>query len=234
MSGSAVLVHGGWSNPEDWRWVRANLDAAGVEVLAPDLPSHRSPAATRHDDVSEVRGAIAAARGPVVVVGWSYGGFVLTDLSETVGSITRLVYVTAIPRPLGTTPIDPIPGVVEAGELDTSHLRFDEDGTCVLDDEWWLSEGEVSTCSNEALDHLRTHRRRPMSLAALLAPQTATAWKEVPSTVLLGLRDSTQSPSEREWAQSHCEDVRLLDSDHFMLFRRPEVIADVVLEALHG
>ena len=40
--GSAVLVHGGWGNPEDWRWVRQLLESAGVHVEAPDLPSHRS------------------------------------------------------------------------------------------------------------------------------------------------------------------------------------------------
>ena len=41
-AGSVVLVHGLWSWPEDWRWVRRLLDGAGLQVTCPDLPSHRT------------------------------------------------------------------------------------------------------------------------------------------------------------------------------------------------
>ena len=70
--GSAVLVHGLWDNPEDWRWVSRLLEAANVQVRAPDLPTHRSPSATLADDAEEVRRAIKLCSAPVVV-GWSYG-----------------------------------------------------------------------------------------------------------------------------------------------------------------
>ncbi|WP_375869882.1 alpha/beta fold hydrolase [Humibacillus xanthopallidus] len=43
--GSVVLVHGLWGNPEDWRWVGELIEDAGAVVVAPDLPSHRSPEA---------------------------------------------------------------------------------------------------------------------------------------------------------------------------------------------
>ena len=67
--GSAVLVHGLWGNPEDWRWVSRLLEAANVHVRVPDLPTHRSPSATLADDAEEVRRAIKLCSAPV----WSGG-----------------------------------------------------------------------------------------------------------------------------------------------------------------
>lgn len=49
---TAVLVHGGWGNPTDWRFVERLLVARSVTVVAPDLPSRRSASATRADDVA--------------------------------------------------------------------------------------------------------------------------------------------------------------------------------------
>ena len=73
MRGTAVLVHGMWSSPADWRWVAERLRDNDVEVLAPDLPSHRTASAGLTADAAEVRSMIAGARPPVVAVGWSYG-----------------------------------------------------------------------------------------------------------------------------------------------------------------
>src|SRR3978361_644028 len=70
--GSAVLVHGTWGNPHDWRWVSALLRDAGVAVSVPDLPSHRDPGAGLTADAEEVRRAALACTPPIVLVGWSY------------------------------------------------------------------------------------------------------------------------------------------------------------------
>ena len=45
--GSAVLVHGLWGYPDDWQWVRPLLEAEGIQVVTPDLPSERSSSAGR-------------------------------------------------------------------------------------------------------------------------------------------------------------------------------------------
>src|SRR5436309_985432 len=76
--GSAVLVHGMWSNPDDWIWVCQRLLDAGVHVVVPDLPSHRSPTAGLAEDADEVRRAIRSCPASVVVAGWSYGGAVIS------------------------------------------------------------------------------------------------------------------------------------------------------------
>lgn len=231
MQGAAVLVHGAWSNPHDWRWVAAVLEADGVDVRAVDLPSHRSTAATRADDVAEVTTAIRASPPPVVVMGWSYGGTVIDGLdpdrltSEGLG-VLRLVYVATLPTGTGPDEVPP------PHELDLSHVVFLDDGTCVLDDDWWLAQEEVGSLPPEVQDHLHDHRRRPITLGAWAESEPRCPWRKVATTLVLGRSDTTQSPAQQAWAADRFDDVRIVDGDHFVLWRAPEVLATVVEEAL--
>src|SRR5690348_8367494 len=95
---SVVLVHGMWGCPADWRWVREILEARDVEVIVPDLPSHRSPNAGLLDDVEVVRSAIrSASPDPTVVAGWSYGCDVIGVAADG-ESVARLVYISSVPQ----------------------------------------------------------------------------------------------------------------------------------------
>lgn len=102
----------------------------------------------------------------------------------------------------------------------------------MLDDSWWLTDGDATTLPTDVIAHLHEHRRRPMAIEAVLARPVAEAWRTVPTTVLLGRTDDAIGPEIQSWATSHLDDVRLVDSDHFIIWRKPEVIADVVLEPL--
>jgi pimeloyl-ACP methyl ester carboxylesterase len=225
---TAVLVHGAWGNPTDWRFVGRLLVDCGVTVVAPDLPSHRSASATRADDVAAVEMAIAAAGPPVVLVGWSYGGGVIGDITHDLDCVGRLVYVASVPRSLPDAAVEGPP----SHPPDLSHILFPDDKTCVLDDGWWLTDGDATTLPSDVVAHLHEHRRRPIALEAMLAPTVAEAWRTVPTTVLLGRVDDAVGPDMCSWATSLLDDVRLVDSDHFILWRKPEVIAGVVLEPL--
>jgi pimeloyl-ACP methyl ester carboxylesterase len=103
LMATAVLVHGAWSSPADWRWVAECLQAQGVETVIPDLPSHWHRSADPSDDVQQVQAEIRAAAPPVTVAGWSYGGAVIGDLPDT-GPIGHLVYIASIPEPASTAP----------------------------------------------------------------------------------------------------------------------------------
>lgn len=226
MRGSAILVHGGWSYPEDWRWVLEHLRERGVEVRAVDLPSHHSSAGTRADDVAVVEKTMAEMSSPVVVVGWSYAGAVVTDLDGD-SSIARLVYVAAMPPAAETESSGGGTG------FDLSWLVFPDEGSCVLNEERWLTE-TASTFPAEVVEHLRQYPRRPIALQALplFTPQVRFAWKAVPTTVVLGRTDALIPASRQQWASETFEDVRIIESDHFIPFREPELIADIVVEAL--
>lgn len=229
MPGSAVLVHGAWSCPADWWLVTSLLTDQGIAVHAVDLPTHRAADAGRADDVSQLSDAVRAAVPPVVVIGWSYGGAVMNDLTLSGADVRRLVFVASVPRPLDQSG-DPFP---PDGEMNLDHIVFPNDATCVLDNEWFIeSDTATGTLSAEVRRHLRAHPRRPMTLRAMLDPPTGEAFRMTPTTVILGESDPLVPPPHRQWAMRHHTDVRVVPSDHFVLFRTPAAIADVVIEAL--
>ncbi len=229
MTGGAVLIHGAWSCPADWRWVEELLVEHGVSVDALDLESHRRADATRADDVAQVAAAVAAAAGPTVVVGWSYGGSVITDLDLAGLDVARLVYVASVP---GVPPGDE-QGPPSAGDPDLSHISFGDDGTMVLDDRWFTtSDPAVATMPAAVVEHLRSHPRRPVALGAVIAPQERAAWRGTGTTVILGRDDELVSEAQRRWAVDTIDDVRVVDCDHFIPFRRPDLVTDAIIAAL--
>jgi hypothetical protein len=54
----------------------------------------------------------------------------------------------------------------------------------------------------------------------------------IPTTVLIGETDNLLSDADRKWAEEHIDDIRVIDTDRFIIFRHPEVVADLALEAL--
>lgn len=226
MVGTAVLVHGAWSSPADWRWVAARLHAQDIATVVPDLPSHRDRSAVRADDVAEVQAAIDAAAPPVAVAGWSFGGEVISGLAGT-SQIGRLIYVGSYPEPAqagaGSEPpdLDSLPG-----------LLFPDDATVLLDNDWWLGTPEVAAWPEEVRSHLREHPRRPITRAAWLASPAAEAWRAVPVTILIGRGDTFIPAGQQELLRAQFSDVRITDGDHFLPLLRPGAVAEVIAEPL--
>lgn len=218
-------MHGTWSNPDDWWLVTELLVQRGVRVTAPDLPSQRMPSAGLRADADEVRRAIRSSTPPVVVAGWSYGGSVISIAADGEPSVVRLVYVADVPSPEND-------GYGSAWRDASPHVAVRDDGTHLLDNDWWLDEEVGTTFPSHVRDHLRRHPRRPASVRQDSEAQTAAAWRSIPTTCMLGRHDELQPEDRQQWALQHLSDVRLVDCDHFILFRAPQVVADVVLEAL--
>lgn len=222
--GCAVLVHGLWGRPVDWRWVRALLEDADVQVITPDLPSHSTPTAGLAEDANVVREALRACSPPLAAVGWSYGGSVISLAAAGEGAVTRLIYVSDIPKPAG------FPGD-DLGWIDADpHILVCPDGRFVLNNDLWLKD-EGQTFTEEVLGHFLDHPRRVVTRATHGA-QPEAAWETTPTTVLIGEGDNLLSEADRKWAAEHLNHVRVIDADHFIIFRHPEVVAQLVLEAL--
>jgi pimeloyl-ACP methyl ester carboxylesterase len=231
---SVVLVHGTWSGPHDWRWVTELLEQAGVRVLAVDLPSHSSADAGLLEDGEAVRAAIRACEPPVVVAGWSSGGESMDLGAEGEPDVARLVYVACYPSPprnesdVSTAWID-----------DDPLLRRVGDGTFVLDTDLWL-DAESHLFDATLLAHFREHRRRPVSLLAMTETTTGRAWTTTPFTVLLGRNDPlipvegavAEATGVTEEVLHVAPDIRIIDCDHFIIFRHPDVVRDLILEPL--
>ena len=85
-----VLVHGFWADGSSWSKVIPILRNAGHQVVAVQLPLHSVA-----DDVATVKRAIDQIGGPIILVGHSYGGFVITNAAYNNPNVTGLVYVAA-------------------------------------------------------------------------------------------------------------------------------------------
>lgn len=221
-----VLVHGMWGSPEDWTWVRRALEfLPGLEVYIPDLPSHRSPSAGLLDDVEEVRSAIAACKTPAVVAGWSYGCDVAGVAVHGMQQVGRLVYASSVPQRLHTEPRD----VTWVDGME--HMLWDEYGRFALDTYWWLTADEAgSRLPADVRTYLAENPRRFVTTRTLSDPIQATGWAEIPTTIVLGVDDNLTSPEQRAWARESVADVRDIDTDHFILFNRPDELAGVILK----
>jgi thioesterase domain-containing protein len=213
-----------WGAPEDWQDVRERLEARGIEVLVPDLPSHRLAGAGLLDDAEAVRAAIRAANSsPTVGVGWSYGCDAL-GIAADGESVSRLVYVGSVPHQLHPEPRE------STFFDDNPVLVWDGQGRCVPREGWW-NDADLSP---EARAFFEAHPRRPVTRMTLSDPIPAAAWTHLPTTVLLGERDLFNG--EQPWARARelVEDVRVLDSDHFVPFSLPALVAEVILERIPG
>src|SRR6266540_2130923 len=85
-----VLVHGAWADSGSWDGVVARLQAGGYTVTAPPNPLRGLP-----DDAAYLAAFLASVPGPMVVVGHSYGGAVITNAATGNPNVTALVYVDA-------------------------------------------------------------------------------------------------------------------------------------------
>lgn len=85
-----VLVHGAWADGSGWSKVIPILTAAGHKVIAVQLPLH-----SLADDVATVKRAVDHIGGPVILVGHSYGGEVITNAGYNNPNVKGLVYIAA-------------------------------------------------------------------------------------------------------------------------------------------
>jgi len=186
------------------------------------------------EDGQAVKTAIRACDSPVVVAAWSSGGESMDLGADGEAGVARLVYIASYPSP-------------PQGELPEPSTWIDDDplirrlgdATFVLDTDLWL-EAESHLFDSVVLAHLREHRRRPVSLRAVTEPNPGKAWATIPFTVLLGKSDPLIPAEEavQEITDLTADtiqgqpDIRIIDSDHFIPFRNPDVVADLILEPL--
>jgi pimeloyl-ACP methyl ester carboxylesterase len=226
--GSAVLVHGTWGHPGDWAWVAPFLEQRAVEVRAVDLPSHRVPGAGLQDDADHVRQVAAGCRAPVALVGWSYGGRVITVAGRGADPrTTALVYVSAIPDQLGQ--------VNETAWVhENPRIHVLPDGRHVLDTRQWLEEDGMRTFPDSVREALRDPPRRPVPFSIDTDPVPTTAWQDLPTSILIGTDDDFATPEEQRRAAATFSSTTVVDGDHLLIFRRPAVVAEAITTALES
>jgi pimeloyl-ACP methyl ester carboxylesterase len=138
IPGTIVLVHGAWHGGWCFDDLRTALSAHGAASIAPDLPGHGSDTAPQADVVGDALAVIDAMRsveGPVVLMGHSYGGCVITQVAADSAArimVGHLVYLCAVMSTAGQSFFS-LPREVHAGSLLGPLMRPAEGGLAAID-----------------------------------------------------------------------------------------------------
>ena len=196
------------------------LDELGVPNVAVQLPSGLSESAT--DDVACVRSLLDESIDPVVLVGHSMGGMVLTEAGAH-PMVKRLVYLDALMLDVGDAMF-----VVAAGEFpeEFSACLQTQDDVFAWDTDafaaYFVGRGWSAADAQEFVLGCR-----PQRAAAAVLENTQAAWRLVPST-FVSCDDSEMSADLRALYGSRATDVIEMPGDHFPNWVRPGEVAEIL------
>jgi len=234
-----VLVSGAWHGAWCWEYVIPLLEARGHQAVAAELPgmgADRTPLAEVDFAAwaRTVAGVVEAAGEPVILVGHSRGGVVISQTAELVpGCIKLSVYLTAILMRDGESAIDSS-GLVPAETLRERSYELTEDGLAfkVLP-ELALSYGN----SPPELVERALAQMTPEPTFALATPLKLTAerYGSVRRAYIECLQDETVTPALQKAMQARepCQYVRAIETDHCPAYSAPDKVA-AVLDELSG
>ncbi|QWW70254.1 alpha/beta hydrolase [Rhizobium sp. WYJ-E13] len=219
---SIVLVHGAFVDASGWQQVYDILSADGYEVLAV-----QNPTITLQGDVDATRQVIARASKPVVLVGHSYGGAVITEAGN-LPKVKSLVYLAAYALQAGESVYDigtaPTPGEDKAPLLPPS------DGFLLVD----FAKFPTSFAADvdPAKTRFMAESQVPWGLGAVQTKITAPAWKEKPTYFMVTKNDHMIPPSQqRSMAARAGAKVIEIDSSHAVMLSHPQDVADFITSA---
>jgi pimeloyl-ACP methyl ester carboxylesterase len=221
-----VLIHGAWHGAWCWYKVLPALEAAGHQATALDLPSggvDLTPAAgvTREQQTARVVALLDELREPVVLVGHSAGGMVISTVAEArPDKIERLVYLSAFLLPNGASPV--AEAARDEGSTLSAHLQFSPDGTIVVDPS---ARRDVfyGDCDDRDVA-LAQSLLRPIGLRTTTDLLVLGAgFERVRRFYVSCLRDQAISPAfqQRMYTALPCERVLTIPSDHSPFLSHP-------------
>ena len=219
-----VLVHGFWADGSSWSKVIPILKNAGHQVIAVQLPLH-----SLADDVATVKRAIDLVGGPTILVGHSFGGFVITNAGYNNQNVTGLVYVSAFGPDEGESAAN----FVDVATLPPGLLVFDSGGFAYLNPEMFHQAFVQDANATEA--ETLAVVQKPGHQSILTEPSGPPAWKQLPTWFEVSEGDHIIPPdAQRQFAQRMNATTISLNSSHASLVTHPDEIAELILNATKG
>jgi len=230
---TVVLVHGAFADSSGWIGVIRILRAAGIDAVAVSNPLRGITA-----DTAYVASALAQVPGPVLAVGHSYGGAVLTNAAATAGNVIGLVYVAAFAPDQGEVLLE-----IEKGSTDSVL------DTALVQGQYPSGQG-TETVAEFSIDTARFHEvfaadlpagqaalmaatQRPVSALGFVEPTGVPAWKSLPSWAVVATGDhAAGSDVVRSMAQRAGATITEVEGSHVIMISQPQAVADVVMQAL--
>ena len=233
-----VLVHGAWADASSWNSVIPELQQRGFTVYAPPNPLRGLPQDSAY--VHQFLTQNAALQGqPVVLVGHSYGGAVITNAAVGAPGVRALVYVDAFIPDEGDT----IGGLASAepgsclGNEAFNPVPYP--GAPAGDVDLYINPELVPGCFATGLPASQAAviaaTLRPLTASAFTEPSGPPAWKTVPSWAIVGTGDQVIPPAELTFmAKRAGARITDVDAGHLSLISEAPVVTRVILEAVQA
>jgi pimeloyl-ACP methyl ester carboxylesterase len=226
-------VHGAFADAGSWAPVTGRLVSAGVPVMA-----IVNPLRGLKSDAAYAASAISQIPGPVLAVGHSYGGAVITNAFPQTRNVVGLVYVAAFAPDEGEKLAD------ITGRSTDSVL-----GTATLQQQYPVGDGS-ETAVELIIDPAKFHdvftadlpqldsdvyglSQRPVAASAFAEPTGHPAWKDLPSWAAVGTADKAAGTDVvRSMAQRAGAKITEIEGSHVIMISQPDAVTEVILTAL--
>ena len=231
-----VFVHGDWADGSSWSGEVALLQARGFAVRVPANPL-RGPT----EDAAYIASFLSSITGPVVLVGHSYGGFVITNAATGNTNVKALVYVDAFIPDLGQKLTELSPGSCVGGDPTKvfSFVPFPGGVDFYLQQAPNPPYPGFAQCFANGVDKEQIPvlwaSQRPAGLNELLEASGPPAWKTIPSWDLIGTDDhAILEADQMKMANNANAHISTFDAGHLGLISNPEAVVDVILAAVRA
>jgi pimeloyl-ACP methyl ester carboxylesterase len=231
-----VLVHGAWADGSSWNAVASELHSQGFTIYTP-TNLLRGP----KQDSDYVASFLAQrTSGPVVLVGHSYGGFVITNVAPGNGDVKALVYVDAFAPDEGETVFQILGGSGSALDVPDPTTVLDivgYPGGPEGDAEAFLKPDTVHNYFAQDLPEadrwLIVESQRPITLSANTTGSGAPLYKTVPSWTVVGTEDHVIPPdTQRHMAERAGATISEVAGSHVSMVSHPQASIDAILAAV--
>jgi pimeloyl-ACP methyl ester carboxylesterase len=214
-----VLVHGTHEDGSAWRGVYNILKNDGYHVSVV-----QEPLTGLSDDVAATRRVIEQQDGPVILVGHSYGGTIIT-VAGADPKVRALVYVAAMQPDVGESTNQLVASM--PGEVPGSDVKLTKDGFIFIDPDKFAAE--VGTDLPPAQAEYMANSQMPVAAAAFNAPVTVAAWHDKPSYGIVATKDRVLSPMLARWMYKRSgAKITEINANHLVNVSQPRAVARVI------
>ena len=224
-----VLVHGAWEQASSWDAVAARLRADGYRVVVPEVAMR-----TLAGDAASVAARLRRIDGPIVLAGHSYGGMVISNAAAGIPDVKALVFIAGFaPEPGESTfgldariPGSLLPASIVTVPHTTGGVGIDVYVNPLLFGAALANDVPAATATALA------DAQRPITLAALLEPSAAAAWRSIASWYLVAADDHAIPPeTERFMARRAGATTVEIKASHVAHVSHPDAVTDLVRAA---
>jgi pimeloyl-ACP methyl ester carboxylesterase len=230
MKPTIVLVHGAFADSSSWNGVSARLLARGYPVVAV-----ANPLRSVKGDAAYLDGVVAAIDGPVVLVGHSYGGMVISNAGAAGGKVKALVFVAAFAPEAGESAAElssRFPGSTLGAALAPPVALPDGGKDLYIRQERFHAQFAADLPAADAA--AAAVAQRPVTAAALDEPSGAPTWASIPSWSVYGSADRNIPPEAMAFMARRARARRIVEVDgasHVVMASHPDEVARLIVEA---